>query len=97
MVAEGEKLILDGWAMFEQAVGQAGMGELPQLLISIWSSITPTRMMKGEAKMEEELAKQGEGEGEASGSGMSITPVRQGDPESPITIQVKTKDGKVSL
>ena len=42
MVAEGEKMIAEGWAMFEEAVAQAGMGELPQLLRSIRMSVTPT-------------------------------------------------------
>ena len=95
LVAEGEKLIAEGWNMFEQAVGQAGIGELPQLLRSIRSSLMPTRIMKAKAKMEEELAKQ-EGEGEGEASGMTITPVSKGGPESPITIQVITEDGKVS-
>ena len=96
MVAEGEKMIAEGWGMFEKVVGQAGMGELPQLLRSIRTSVTPTRM-KEEVKMEEELTKGEEGEGEASGSrGMTITPVREGGPKSPITIQVKTEGGKVS-
>ena len=45
--------------------------------------------------MEEELTKGEEGEGEAS-RGMTVTPVREGGPESPITIQVKTEGGKVS-
>ena len=77
MVAEGEKMITEGWAMFEEAVGQAGTGELPQLLRSIRTSVTATRMMKEEGKMEEELMKGEEGEGEASG-GMTVTPVREG-------------------
>ena len=91
MVAEGEKMIVEGWAMFEETVGQVGMGKLPQLLRSIRTSVTPTWMMK-EAKMEEELMKGEEGEGEASG-GMTVTPVREGGPESPIMIQVKMEGG----
>ena len=72
-------MIAEGWAMFNKVVGQAGMGELPQLPRSIRRSVTPTQMMKEEVKMEEELRKGEEGEGEASGSrGMTITPVRRG-------------------
>ena len=83
--------------MFGKVVGQPGMGELPQLLRSIRRNVTPTQMMKEEVKMEEELMKGEEGEGEASGSrGMTITLVREGGPESLITIQVKTEGGKVA-
>ena len=94
MVAEGNKMIAEGWAMFDKVVGQAGIGELPQLLRSIRRNVTP---VKEEVKMEEELSK-GDDEGEASGSrGMIITPVREGGPESLITIQVKMEGGKSSL
>ena len=97
MVAEGNKMIAEGWAMFDKVVRQAGMGELSQLLRSIRRSVTPIQMVKEEVKMEEELRKGEEGEGEVSGSrGMTITLVREGGPESPITIQVKTEGGKVA-
>ena len=93
MVAEGNKMIAEGWVMFDKVVGQARMGKLPQLLGSIRRSVTP---VKEEVKMEEELRK-GDDEGEASGSrGMTITLVREGGPESLITIQVKTEGGKVA-
>ena len=93
LVAEGNKMIGEGWAMFHKVVGQAGMGELPQLLRSVRRSVTPMTPVKEEVKMEEE---KGDDQGEASGSrGMTITLVREGDPKSLITIQVKMEGGKV--
>ena len=94
LVAEGNKLIGEGWAIFDDVIGQAGMGELPQLLRSVRRSVIPVTPVKEEVKMEEEKGDKGD-EGEASGRGMTITPVREGGPESPITIQVKTAGGKV--
>ena len=98
LVAEGNKLIGEGWAIFDNVVGQAGMGELPQLLRSVRRSVTPVTPVKEEVKMEEEKGDDQGDEGEASGSrsgrGMTITPVREGGPESPITIQVKTAGGR---
>ena len=32
MVANEEKLIADGWALYEEALGEIGAGELPQML-----------------------------------------------------------------
>ena len=61
----------------------------------------PVTPVKEEVKMEEEKGHDKGDEGEASGSesgrGMTITPVREGGPESPITIQVKTAGGKVVI
>ena len=94
-MAEGNKMIGEVWAMFDNVVGQAGMGELPQLLRSVRRSVTPVTPVKEEVKMEEE---KGDDQGEASGSGsrgMTITLVREGGPESPITIQVKMAGEKV--
>ena len=92
-MAEGNKMIGEGWAMFDNFIGQAGMGELPQLLRSVRRSVTPVTLVKEEVKMEGD--DQGD-QGEASGSrGMTITPVREGGPESLITIQVKTAGRKV--
>ena len=70
MVAEGEKLIVEGWALYEKVVAEAGMGELPQLLRSVRASLTPTRMFEPTltatpTKMEEG----GEGKGKCSGGG----------------------------
>ena len=74
LMAEGNKIIGEGWAMFDNIVGQAGMGELPQLL----RSVTPVTPVKEEVKIEEEKE---DHQGEASGSrGMTITPVREGAP-----------------
>ena len=84
-------MIAEGWAMFEEVVGQAEMGELPQLLSSIRTSVTPTRMMKEEAKMEEELMK-GE-EDEASG-GMTVTLVREGAPNPRSRSRLKQRGGR---
>ena len=42
LVAEGNKMVAEGWEQFEKAVGEAGVGELPQLLRGIRSSLTPT-------------------------------------------------------
>ena len=42
LVAEGNKMVAEGWVEFEKAVGEAGVGELPQLLHGIRSSLTPT-------------------------------------------------------
>ena len=96
LVAEGHKLVADGWMALEGTVGELGLGELPQLLRRLKSSLTPTptpTAMKEEVeKMEEELAIGEEEEG-ASTSGLSVTPVSQGGPESPITIQIKTPEG----
>ena len=92
LIAEGNKLIGEGWAIFDDVIGQAGMGELPQLLRSVRRSMTPVTPVKEEVKMEEEKGDKGD-EGEASGRGMTITPVREGGPESLITIQVKTAGG----
>ena len=94
LVAEGNKLIGEGWAIFDDVVGQARMGELPQLLRSVRRSVTPVTPVKEEVKMEEEKGHDKGDEGEASGRGMTITPVREGGPESPITIQVKTAGGR---
>ena len=94
LVAEGNKMIGEGWAMFDKVVGQAGMGELPQLLRSVRRSVTPVTPVKEEVKMEEEKGDDQGDQGEASGSrGMTITSVREGGPKSPITIQVKTAGG----
>ena len=82
LVAEGNKLIREGWAIFDDVIGQARMGELPQLLRSVRRSMMPVTPVKEEVKMEEEKADKGD-EGEASGRGMTITPVREGHPESP--------------
>ena len=87
-------MIGEGWAIFDDVVGKAEMGELPQLLRSVRRSVTPVSPVKEEVKMEEKGDEEGD-EGEASGKGMTITPVREGGPESPITIQVKTAGGKV--
>ena len=95
LVAEGNKMIGEGWAIFDDVVGKAEMGELPQLLRSVRRSVTPVTPVKEEVKMEEKGDEEGD-EGEASGRGMTITPVREGGPESPITIQVKTAGGKVA-
>ena len=99
LVAEGNKLIGEGWAIFDDVIGQAGMGELPQLLRSVRRSVMPVTPVKEEVKMEEEKGCDKGDEGEASRSesrrGMTITPVREGGPESPITIQVKTVGWKV--
>ena len=103
MVAEGEKLIAEGWDLYEKAMAEAGMGELPQLLRSVRSSLTPTRMMttpptlmkpptsvKPPTPTKTEEGR--EEKGECSG-GVEITPIREGGPESPITIQVKKEGG----
>ena len=82
MVAEGEKLVAEGWALYEEVIAEAGTGDLPQLLRSVRSSLTPTRMATAVTPPKAE-----EG-GEGSG-GVEITPVREGGPESPITIQIK--------
>ena len=91
-------MIGEGWAIFDDVIGKAEMGELPQLLRSVRRSVTPVTPVKEEVKMEEKGDEEDD-EGEASGSGsrrgMTITPVREGGPESPITIQVKTAGGKV--
>ena len=42
MLAEGHKNIAAGWDMFEEAVGVAGTGDLPQLLRGLKEMITPT-------------------------------------------------------
>ena len=55
--------------------------------------MTPVTPVKEEVKMEEKGDEEGD-EGEASGRGMTITPVMEGGPESPITIQVKTAGGR---
>ena len=68
MVAEGEKLIAEGWVLYEKAVGEAGMGELPQLLRSVWASLTLTRMLVTPMKPEK-MEEGGEGKGECSGWG----------------------------
>ena len=99
-IAKGHQLVAEGWSNFEDAVGEMGMGELPQLLRSLRSSLTPTPTptptpgtpMKAEA---EELMKVME-EGATPGTSISVTPVSQGGPESPITIQVKTEGGRVA-
>ena len=52
LVAEGNKMIGEGWVMFDKVVGQAGMGELPQLLRSVRRSVTPVTPVKEEVKME---------------------------------------------
>ena len=40
-MAAGHRMIADDWGMFEEAVNQAGAGDLPQLLRSIRSMTTP--------------------------------------------------------
>ena len=103
LIAEGNKLIGEGWAIFDNVIGQAGMGELPQLLRSVRRSVTPVTPVKEEVKMEEvkmeeekgdDQGDEGEASGSGSGRGMTITPVREGGPESLITIQVKTAGGR---
>ena len=102
-------MVAEGWMMFEEAVAEAGVGELPQLLRSIRSSLTPTpaptptvkEEVKVEEKMDEGAQEEGEeGEGEeepkASTSGITVQEVSRGGNDSPITIQVKGEDGKVS-
>ena len=93
-------MVADGWIMFEQAVEELGIGKLPQLLRSLRSSLTPTGTPTPmPTEREEELKKVAEvveGEEGASTSGISITPVSQGGPDSPITIQIKEEDGKVT-
>ena len=87
-------MISDGWLLFEETVGQAGMGELPQLLRSVKASVTPTPMpMPTPTDVKE--GEEGEGE-EASTSGVSVTQVREGGPESPVKITIKMEGGKVS-
>ena len=39
--AAGHKMVVEGWALFEEAVNQAGAGDLPQLLWSIRTMTTP--------------------------------------------------------
>ena len=100
LVAEGNKMIGEGWAMFDNVIGQAGMGELPQLLRSVRRSVMPVTPVKEEVKMEEEKGDDQGDQGEASGSGsrgMTITPVREGGPESLIRIQVKMVGGEGGL
>ena len=81
LVAEGNKMIGEGWAMFDKVVLQAGMGELLQLLRSVRRSMTPVTLVKEEVKMEEEKGDDQGDQGEASRSrGMIITPVRRGAP-----------------
>ena len=96
LIAEGNKLIGEGWAIFDNVIGQARMGELPQLLRSVRRSVMPVTPVKEEVKMEEEKGDYQGDEGEASGSGrgITITPVREGGPEFPITIQVKMAGGR---
>ena len=40
-VAAGHRMIADGWGMFEEAITEAGAGDLPQLLRSVRSMTTP--------------------------------------------------------
>ena len=40
-VATGHKMVVVGWALFEEAVNQARAGNLPQLLLSIRTMTTP--------------------------------------------------------
>ena len=40
-LAAGHKMVVEGWALFEEAVNQAGAGDLPQLLQSIRTMTTP--------------------------------------------------------
>ena len=40
-VAAGHKMVAEGWALFKMAVNQAGAGDLPQLLWSIRTMMTP--------------------------------------------------------
>ena len=88
-------MISDGWQLFEETIGQAGMGELPQLLRSVKASVTPTPMPMPMPTPTPTNVKEGEGE-EASTSGVSVTQVREGGPESPVTIAIKTEEGKVN-
>ena len=87
LMAEGNKMIGEGWAMFDNVIGQAGMGELPQLLRSVRRSVMLVTPVKEEVKMEEEKGDdqgdQGEASGSRSGRGMTITPVREGGPQIP--------------
>ena len=40
-VAAGHKMVAEGWGLLEEAVNQAGTGDLPQLLWSIRTMTTP--------------------------------------------------------
>ena len=98
LVAEGNKMVAEGWEQFEKAVGEAGVGELPQLLRGIRSSLTPTpaptptEVLKAEAKLEEE-----EDEDQPGTSGISLQVVGGGGQDTPITIQIKDEvTGKVT-
>ena len=94
LVVEGNKMIGEGWAMFNKVVGQAGMGELPQLLRSVRRSMTPVTPVKEEVKMEEEKGDDQGDQGEAQRKqGHDHNTGEGGGPESPITIQVKTAGG----
>ena len=42
MVAEGHRMVAQGWTLFEEAVGTAGPGDLPQLLCHLKGVTTPT-------------------------------------------------------
>ena len=92
MVADGEKLIADGWALYEEALGEIGAGELPQMLRSIRKSLTPM-MMKQEPKEEQ---KEGDGEGTSKEGGITMSVVGKGGSESPMTIAVKNEAGRVT-
>ena len=96
LVAEGNKMVAEGWELFEKAVDEAGVGELPQLLRGIRSSLTPaptpasTEVVKAEVKIEEE-------EDQPSTSGISLQVVGGGGQDSPITIQINDEvTGKVT-
>ena len=67
MVAEDENLIAEGWALYEKAVAEAGMGELPQLLRSVQASLTPTRINTDSNTDKDGRGR--EGKGECSGWG----------------------------
>ena len=40
-VAEGHRMVEEGWHLFEEAVAPVGAGDLPQLLHSVCSMTTP--------------------------------------------------------
>ena len=42
MVAEGHRMVAQGWTIFEEAIGSSGPGDLPQLLHHLKGVTTPT-------------------------------------------------------
>ena len=87
MVAEGERMVAEGWALYKEVIGEAGAGDLPQLLRSMRSSLTPTHM-KQEPKREEGEGKVEQGEGPSTSSTV-------GRGELPVPIKVKNEEGRV--